>query len=125
MKLPPDSDSEEGLFRVAAEITNRTSLERADQLSRDEVLPYSFAATHTILAAREGEFISLMDPPDGLHAVAAQCRNVGTWPVLVGEQGERRTMLSSPIIYDSGSPRKVPATCSTQLRSTRSCHFGF
>ena len=32
---------------------------------------------------------------------AAACRNVGTWPVLAGEAGERDTVLSSPIIlYD-------------------------
>ena len=32
---------------------------------------------------------------------AAGCHNVGTWPVLVGEAGERDCMLSSPIIlYD-------------------------
>jgi hypothetical protein len=30
-----------------------------------------------------------------------QCKNVGTWPVLVGEEGQRDAMLSSPIIlYD-------------------------
>jgi hypothetical protein len=29
------------------------------------------------------------------------CKNVGTWPVLVGEEGDRDTLLSSPIIlYD-------------------------
>jgi len=29
------------------------------------------------------------------------CRNIGTWPILVGEEGHRDTMLSSPIIlYD-------------------------
>ena len=29
------------------------------------------------------------------------CKNVGTWPVLVGEDGQRDAMLSSPIIlYD-------------------------
>ena len=38
---------------------------------------------------------------------AAECRNVGTWPVLVGEDGARDTMLSSPIIlYDY--PRIAP-----------------
>ena len=32
---------------------------------------------------------------------ARPCQNVGTWPVLVGEEGQRDTMLSSPIIlYD-------------------------
>ena len=31
----------------------------------------------------------------------ASCKNVGTWPVLVGEEGQCDTLLSSPIIlYD-------------------------
>jgi hydrogenase maturation protease len=33
--------------------------------------------------------------------MAAQCKNVGTFPVLVGDQGQCDTLLSSPIIlYD-------------------------
>ena len=36
-----------------------------------------------------------------LKSLAAECNNIGTWPVLVGDEGERDTMLSSPIIlYD-------------------------
>src|SRR5207244_3577795 len=32
---------------------------------------------------------------------AATCHNIGAWPVLVGAEGEKDTMLSSPIIlYD-------------------------
>jgi hypothetical protein len=92
---------EEELFQVAVQVINSTSLPHAEQLTRDEVLPHSLAATHTILAAREGEFVSLLDPPDRFQKAAARCRNAGTWPVLVGEPGQRNTMLSSPIIlYD-------------------------
>ena len=48
-----------------------------------------------------GEFVSLMDPPEQWREAAAACRNVGIWPVLVGEEGQKDTMLSSPIIlYD-------------------------
>jgi hypothetical protein len=91
----------EGLFQVAVQATNRTPLDHANDLSRDKVLPYSLAAAHTILKVREGEFVSLLDPPDSYKAAAARCHNVGTWPVLVGEYGERSTMLSAPIIlYD-------------------------
>lgn len=58
-------------------------------------------SVHTILTVRGGEFLSLMDPPAEFAAAAAACRNVGTWPVLAGVEGERDTMLSSPIIlYD-------------------------
>lgn len=67
----------------------------------------AFAATHTLLGVRDGEFVSLLDPPEALRAAAAGCRNEGTWPVLVGEPGERAAMLSSPIIlYDY--PRVAP-----------------
>ena len=58
-------------------------------------------STHTILTVENGEFVSLMDPPPEFRDAAATCRNVGTWPVLAGVEGERNVMLSSPIIlYD-------------------------
>ncbi|MGH9704507.1 MAG: hypothetical protein ACRD4K_14115, partial [Candidatus Acidiferrales bacterium] len=35
------------------------------------------------------------------NQIAKACRNIGTWPVLVGDEGRRDTLLSSPIIlYD-------------------------
>ena len=37
--------------------------------------------------------MSLTDPPDGLRAVAEACDNRGTWPVLVGEKGERQLVI--------------------------------
>jgi hydrogenase maturation protease len=43
----------------------------------------------------------LLEPPEDLKGVAASCQNVGAWPVLVGAEGDRDTMLASPIIlYD-------------------------
>ena len=43
----------------------------------------------------------MLDPPETLKDASAACRNVGTWPVLLGSEGERDWMLSSPIIlYD-------------------------
>ena len=48
-----------------------------------------------------------MDPPEHWREAAAGCRNVGTWPVLVGEEEQKDTMLSAPIIlYDY--PRVAP-----------------
>lgn len=91
----------ERLFKVAVRVLNLTPLEDATGKSRDEALMRSFVSTHTILRARAGEFVSLLDPPEALSAAVASCRNVGTYPVLVGEEGERGVMLSSPIIlYD-------------------------
>jgi hydrogenase maturation protease len=90
----------EGLFRVTIRIVNRTRL-LAGESARDQVVLRSLVSTHTILGVREGEFVSLIDPPEGCGEPAAECRNVGTWPVLVGNEGQKDTMLSSPIIlYD-------------------------
>ena len=69
--------------------------------TRDQVLMSSMVSTHLVLGAQSGEFISLLEPPPALQGLAAQCENVGAWPVLVGESGQRDTMLASPIIlYD-------------------------
>ncbi len=58
-------------------------------------------STHTLLGTHYGSFVSLIDPPEKYRAAAAQCRNVGTWPVLAGSEGQRSLMLSSPVIlYD-------------------------
>jgi hypothetical protein len=65
---------------------------------RDEALRGSFIGAHTLLAIADGNFVSLTDPPDYARAAAAQCFNVRTWPVLVGESGTRDMLLSSPII---------------------------
>jgi len=69
--------------------------------ARTETMLRSLVSTHTILSIRDGEFVSLLDPPDEWRVTAAACHNIGTYPVLVGEEGERDCLLSSPIIlYD-------------------------
>jgi hypothetical protein len=65
---------------------------------RDAALKQSFLSTHTILHVDGGEFISLTDPPETFAAAAQDCQNLHTWPVLVGEAGDKRYLLSSPII---------------------------
>ena len=91
----------ERLHRVTACILNLTPMEDAAARSRDEALMHSLVSTHTILGAYGAEFVSLLDPPEEFREAAAGCRNIGAWPVLVGEEGERDLMLSSPIIlYD-------------------------
>ena len=60
-----------------------------------------FTSTHTILHAAGGEFISSLDPLPEYAAAVADCKNIGSWPVLVGDEkkNERDAMLSSPIIF--------------------------
>jgi hypothetical protein len=88
----------EDLFRVTVRITNTTPWGGED---RESTLRQTFVSTHAALESEDGEFVSLTDPPEELRAEAAGCENVKTWPVLVGEEGQRNTVLSSPIIlYD-------------------------
>jgi hypothetical protein len=88
----------EGLFRIGIRISNDTPVSTAD---REAVLAQSLLSTHAILQIRDGEFVSLLDPPPQFQEAAAACRNIGAWPVLAGEEGTHDTMLSSPIIlYD-------------------------
>jgi hypothetical protein len=90
-----------GLFKVHVRIENHTTLEKVDQCSRDEAQLRTLVSTHCVLGVRGGDFVSLLDPPAEWQALAGSCRNIGTWPVLVGEAGDKHTMLSSPIIlYD-------------------------
>lgn len=96
-------------FRISIRITNETPLLR--ELQRDqsddaksggtlanEALLRSFASTHAILRLVDGEFVSLIDPPEERLSAVQQCSNNKLWPILVGEQGARDTLLCSPII---------------------------
>ncbi len=89
------------LFKVSIRILNTTPFAAKDAVRKDSLMS-SLVSTHTVLGVRGGgRFVSLLAPPDRWHEAAASCQNNGTWPVLVGEEGEVDTMLSSPIIlYD-------------------------
>lgn len=84
-----------GLHRLSVQVFNHTAWEGAD---RQATLRRALVSTHAILTVRAGEFISLTDPGEAVKTAAAACRNEHTWPVLVGEPGERHTLLSAPII---------------------------
>ena len=87
--------------KVRVRILNQTPFADADQKSRDDALMRSLVSTHTILSVDDGKFVSLLDPPEEFSQAAARCSNVGTYPVLAGEDGSSDCMLSSPIIlYD-------------------------
>jgi hydrogenase maturation protease len=89
----------EGVYRLTVRIENRSRFKGG--ADREEALMQALVSTHTILGVERGAFVSLLDPPEPLRSLAAECTNVGTYPVLVGDAGQTDTMLSSPIIlYD-------------------------
>jgi len=93
-----------GLLRVSVEVVNETPWSGG---SREDALERTFCSTHAVLRARGARFVSLTDPPEDLRAQAEACRNEGAWPVLVGEPGDRDTLLASPIILED-HPRIAP-----------------
>jgi hydrogenase maturation protease len=88
------------IFKVRVSIHNGSYFSAPEGV-REEAMLSSLVSAHTILGVEEGEFVSLLEPPSDLEVLAADCKNIGTWPVLTGEQDSRQCMLSSPIIlYD-------------------------
>ena len=94
----------EGIFRLTVRIANTTPFAGG---SREDALERTFCSTHTTVRAQGALLVSMTDPPAELSADAETCSNQGTWPVLVGEPGERHTLLSSPIVLED-HPRIAP-----------------
>lgn len=90
----------EDLYKIGVRIENTTSIQNPSG-DRDSSIMHAMVSTHTILGVNGGEFVSLLEMPAELKEFAETCQNVGAWPVLVGDPGERDTLLASPIIlYD-------------------------
>ncbi len=93
--------SDKRVRKITVRVSNTTPFENAETKTREDALLHSTVSTHTILTIRNGEFVSLLEPPDELKEAVANCENIKTYPVLAGTEGERDCMLSSPIIlYD-------------------------
>ena len=104
-----------GVVKVTVRVHNLTSADSRETIIRGDALSFSLVSAHTILGVEEGEFLSLLDPPAGFEDLVGQCSNIGTWPVLIGDQAE--TMLSSPIIlYDY--PQIAPESAGNLFDST-------
>ena len=69
------------------------------------------------IAVEDGEFLSLLEPPEWARAAAEACENLHTFPVLAGPEGQRDVLLSSPIIlYDH--PQIAPESPGDMYDST-------
>jgi len=88
------------LFKLSFNLQNLTENESFKNLSRKEILPFSFVSTHTIFEIENGEFISIIEPPEEFQKYSQTLENINCFPVLVGDK-KRNSILSAPIIlYD-------------------------
>lgn len=83
------------LHRVRVEVGNESPFAST---ARDEAIRRTFMSAHVVLRASRGAFVSAIDPPEPFVGATANLRSEGLWPVLVGADGDRHTMLASPII---------------------------
>jgi hypothetical protein len=89
-----------GLVRLRLVVENASAWNEPDA-DRGVALRRSLVAAHSLLGIDQGVFLSLLDPPEWAKPYAEACQNLHTWPVLIGDEGRRDAMLSSPIIlYD-------------------------
>jgi len=77
----------DGLSKLSVELVNTTPATNASELTRKDAMLHGFVSAHILLGVTGGEFVSLLDTPEALREVAADCKNIGVFPVLVGEQG--------------------------------------
>jgi hypothetical protein len=89
-----------GVLRLRVRVENQTLPEAQPQV-RQDALRQALISAHAIIGAEAGTFLSLTDPPEWAARFAAECANIGTWPVLAGPPECGNLMLASPIIlYD-------------------------
>ena len=93
-------DGPYGLVRLRLGLENASAWHDPGA-DRAVALRRSLVAAHSLIGIDQGVFLSLLDPPEWAKPAAEACQNLHTWPVLIGDEGRRDAMLSSPIIlYD-------------------------
>jgi hypothetical protein len=91
------ADKDGDLLRLTFEVRN-TAPPAAD---KDEAIATSLIGTHLLIEVTDGEFVSLLEPPDTAADAVARCRQHRCFPVLAGPPGANDLALVSPIIlYD-------------------------
>jgi hypothetical protein len=103
----------EGVVRLTIHVANAAPA----VTDRHQATRASLLGAHLVLEATDADFVSLLEPPEGLREAAAGCTNRRCWPVLVGSQGSTDVVLVSPIIlYDY--PAVAPESAGALFDST-------
>ena len=109
-RIAAQSESCGTFVKLRVRIENLEPWRDAFDADRDRMLERSMVGAHLLLAVEDGVFVSLVEPPPEAESAAAACRNINTWPVLVGDRGACDVMLSSPIVlYDFPAVAKESA----------------
>jgi hypothetical protein len=95
--LTISGEADGDLLRLTFDVRN-TGAPAAD---KDEAIATSLIGTHLLIEVADGEFVSLLEPPDSAEDAVARCSHHRCFPVLAGPPGATDLTLVSPIIlYD-------------------------
>lgn len=109
VRLTTEVDDRAPFFKVRLRVENLEPWRPAFEHDRDAMLQRSLVGTHLLMAVDGGAFESLLEPSAAARSLVQECRNLHTWPVLVGDRRHHQLMLSSPIVlYDY--PAVAPET---------------
>jgi len=99
-ELTVSSEPDGVLHRVSVRLANvGADVGKAD--SKESVIARSMIGAHLLAEVVDGQFISLLEPPEGAAGAVSRCRRHRCFPVLAGPPGARDLLLISPIIlYD-------------------------
>ena len=109
-------------LRLRVRVENHTA-SRAQLRTRTDGLRQRADRRAPMIGVPGGRFLSMTDPPEWAAAEVRQCVNTGTWPVLGGPGGLRRSdavVAGDPLRPRRGGGGERRPTCSTRPRSTRS-----
>jgi len=96
-RLAMSAEHDADLIRVTLDVENTAP----PAVDKGDAIAVSMIGTHLIVEVTDGDFVSLLEPPDGATAAAARCRQHRCFPVLAGPPGDHSLCLVSPIIlYD-------------------------
>jgi len=85
------------LVRLTLEVRNLAP----PAADKDEAIATSLIGTHLLIEVADGEFVSLLEPPDSATSAVGRCSQHRCFPVLAGPPGAHDLVLVSPIIlYD-------------------------
>jgi hypothetical protein len=96
-QLDISADPDGDLLRLTFEVRNAAP----PAADKDEAIATSLIGTHLLIEVADGEFVSLLEPPDAAADAVARCEHHRCFPVLAGPPGANDLVLVSPIIlYD-------------------------
>ena len=96
-RLEITAERDDGLVRLTMTVRN-TAAPAGD---KDEAIAVSLIGTHLVAEVSDGDFVSLLEPPESADGAVARCQQHRCFPVLAGPAGDHALVLASPIIlYD-------------------------